>query len=377
MNILNKKLAFILVLLQLTFISTLSAQWNFAISTQQEFNSNPFRAVQSDSVNSLSDFVSSYNFGIEKEFDAFNILYYGNYTGFKTAKEINYYWHQVGLYNETESFIWGLYLEQRINNEENNFFDYLNYAGYIRKSFRTGTINWKANLSFSAMEYSEIPDFNNWVASARLTANKSFATRTTFIGTLIFNYKGFKNFTSETDIRHGVENTYYIEENVNISQIEFNGRIAQSIMEGTGLALNFNYKNILSGSGFSASLIESTYGDMELYDDPVSQEGYSAGGMLTQMLPSDIIFRISYYYYDKSYPSQGIYLSETEYDEIEARADEQAKFSTSISKSFIVNEDTGSELDLMLNYYIINNISNSYYFNYDMNAISLSLTYIF
>ena len=377
MNILNKNVAFILVILQLSFFSAITAQWNFAISTQQEFNSNPFRAVVTDSVDSYSDFVSSYNFGIEKEFEGFNILYYGNYTGFKTAKEINYYWHQIGLYKETESFIWGLYLEQRINNEANNFFDYFNYAGYIRKSFKMGSINWKANLSISAMEYSVIPDFNNWVASAQISGNKSFQTRTTFIGTLIFNYKGFKDFTEETETRHGVENTYYIEETVNISQIEFNGRIAQSIMEGTGLALNFNYKNILSGSGFSASLIESTYGDMELYDDPVSQEGYSAGGMLTQMLPSYIILRLSYYYYDKLYPSQGIYLSETEYDESIARADEQSRFSANISKSFIINEDTGSELELMLHYYIIENKSNSYYFNYDMNTISLSLNYLF
>ncbi len=373
----SKKVAFGFVLLQLTLFSSITAQWNFAVSTQQEFNSNPFRAVVTDSVDSYSDFVSSYNFGVEREFSGINILYYGNYTGFQTASEINYYWHQIGVYKETESFTWGLYLEQRINNEANNYFDYLNYAGYIRKLFTAGSINWKANLSISAMEYSVIPDFNNWVASAQLSGTKSFETRTTFIGTLIFNYKGFKDFTEETETRHGVENTYYIEETVNISQIEFNGRIAQSIFESTGLALNFNYKNILSGSGFSASLIESTYGDMELYDDPVSQEGYSVGGMLTQMLPSYILFRLSYYYFDKHYPSQGIYISETEYDDIETRADEQSKFSANISKSFIVNEETGSALDLMLNYYVIKNKSNSYYFNYDMNTISLSLNYLF
>ena len=374
MNILKKAfgktVAFIFVLIQLSLFSSITAQWNFAISTQQEFNSNPFR-----SVDSYSDFISSYNFGIDREFDDFSILYYGNYTGFKTANDINYYWHQFGLYQETESIIWGLYFEQRINKEENNYYDYFNYAGYIRKSFNYGSINWKANLSFSVMDYSEIPDFNNWIASARISGNKSFETKTTFIGTLIFNYKGFKNFTP--DSTYGSDNLYYIEENVNISQIEFNGRIAQSLFENTGLALNFNYKNILSGSGFSASLMESTYGDMELYDDPVSQEGYSFGGMLTQMLPSDITFRLSYYYLSKIYPSQGIYLSDIEYNEDIAREDEQSNFSLNLSKSFIVNEETGSELNLMLKYYLIKNKSNSYYFNYDMNAVSVSLNYIF
>lgn len=374
MNILkkafDKNVAFILVLIQFSLFSSIAAQWNFSIATQQEFNSNPFR-----SVNSYSDFISSYNFGIERKLSEFNILYYGNYTGFKNAQDINYYWHQIGIYQETESLVWGFYLEQRINKEVNNYFDYLNYAGYIRKSFKYASINWKANLSFSAMDYSNIPDFNNWVASARISGNKSFKTKTTFIGSLVFNYKGFKNFIP--DSTYGIENIYYIEENVNISQIEFNGRIAQSLFENTGLALNLNYKNILSGSGFSASLIESTYGDMELYDDPVSQEGYSLGGMLTQMFPNDITFRLSYFYYNKNYPSQGIYLTDIDYDVNTTRADEQSVFSAKISKSILVNEDTGSELDLMFNYYFINNNSNSYYFNYEINSILVSINYVF
>jgi hypothetical protein len=227
------------------------------------------------------------------------------------------------------------------------------------------------------MNYSVIPDFNNWILAAGITGNKSFQTKTTFIGTALFNYKGFKNFVSEVDTIQGSETVYYISENVNIAQIDLNARIAQSLGENTGLALNFNYKNILSGSGFSASLIESTYGDMELYDDPISQEGYSVGGMLTQVFPKEYTFRISYYYYDKSYPSQGIYLSETEYDENFDRLDQQSIFSTSVSKSFSMDEETGSELNLRVNYYIINNTSNSYFFNYDMNAFSLSLNYTF
>jgi hypothetical protein len=352
--------------------SPITAQWNFSLSTMEEFSSNPFR-----SVDSYSDFISTFDFGIEREFAPFNILYFGSYTRFNNSENINYYWHQLGIYKESKSFIWGAYFEQRINKDENNYLDYLNYAGYLRKSFNYADINWKANLSFNSMNYSVLPDFNNWVATVELTGNKSFETKTTFIGTMLFNYKGFKNIISQIDTVHGTETLYYISENVNISQIDLNARVAQSLSESSGLALNFNYKSIISGSGFSASLIESTYGDMELYDDPISQEGYSLGGIFTQVFPSTYIFKLSYYYYNKVYPSQGIYYSNTEYNENLERKDKQSLFSTSISKSFILDEESGSEFSLLLNYYIINNKSNSYFFNYDVNALSLSLNFTF
>ena len=368
----SKATIFYLVVFLFIFSSSLiNAQWNFQLSTNQEFSSNPFR-----SLTPYSDFISTFNVGIERELNSFNVLYYGSYNKFAEATDIDYYWHQLGFYKETESIVWGAYFEQRFNKDENNYFNYLNYAAYIRKSFSLLSINWEANASYSSMNYSIIPDFNNWVASTGLLARKSFETKTTFIGSLVLNYKGFKNYSENVDSSYGGEYVYYTSENVNITQLVFNGRIAQSLFENTGLALNFNYKNILSGSGFSASLMESTYGDMELYDDPVSQEGYSFGGMITQILPMDFTLKVSYSYANKNYPSQGIYLSETEYDLDVAREDTQTYFSTTISKPIYLDNKSGRELDLKLNFHLINNKSNSYYFNYDINTISLSLNYL-
>ncbi|MDA3859754.1 MAG: hypothetical protein PF445_00870 [Melioribacteraceae bacterium] len=364
------KIIYSIVLLIALSSSLINAQWNFQLGTNQEFSSNPFR-----SVTPYSDFISTFNVGIEREFNDFNILYYGSYNKFAEATDIDYYWHQLGFYKETESLVWGAYFEQRFNQEANNYFNYLNYAAYVRKSFQLLSINWEANASYSSMNYSIIPDFNNWVVSTGLLGRKSFETKTTFIGSVLLNYKGFKNFSADSS--YGGEFVNYLSEDVNITQLVFNGRVAQSLAENTGLALNINYKKILSGSGLSASLIESTYGNMELYDDPISQEGYSARGILTQVLPLDYTVKLSYSYADKSYPSQGIYLSETEEDLDISRKDTQTYFSTSISKSIYLDNESGSELDLKLNYYLINNKSNSYYFNYYINTISFSLNYIF
>jgi len=305
-NLSKIKIVHMIEILSIFYSLQIFGQWNFQLATNQEFSSNPFR-----SVNPYSDFISTFNIGIEREFEDFNILYFGSYSKFKESSDIDYYWYKLGIYQETESAIWGAYFEQRFNKDLNNYFNYLNYAAYIKKQFQLLNINWEANLSLNSMNYSEIPDFNNWVASTGLLGRKSFETKTTLIGTVILNYKGFKNFNANIDSVSGTEFIYYNSENVNISQLVFNGRLAQSITENTGLALNFNYKTILSGSGFSASLIQSTYGDTELYDDPISQEGYSYGGTLTQILPLDISLKLNYTYLDKNYPSQGIYLSET------------------------------------------------------------------
>ncbi len=364
-----KFIAFIFILF---YSETTVAQWNFSLSTTQEYSSNPFR-----SVSPYDDLISTYNFGVEKEFENIHILYYGSYSNFRDATDISYYWHQVGMYGRLYNFMWGAYFEQRINKEANNYFDYQNYAVYLRRSFKFLDLNWTSNLAFNSMRYINLSDFDNWILSGNIKVVKSFQTKTTLIGTFIYNYKGFLNFNPYVDTTNGANILNYAEENVNVSQIEFNGRIAQSLFENTGLALNFNAKKILSGSGFGASLYQSTYGDMELYDDPISQDAYSVGAMLTQVFGDNIVLRLRYYYYNKSYPSQGAYLSETEYDKDILRTDEQNRVSSSLTKRFYLGADDDKALNLSLNFYLINNKSNSYYYNYKNNLFSASLNFQF
>lgn len=347
-------------------------QWNFSVSTFQTYADNPFR-----SVNPEADFISTVDVGIEKEWEKANLLYYGSYTNFMNAASQNYYWHQLGVYFPGEKSILGAYFEQRINKTDVDYFDYTNIAGYFRYNFLFSSVNLTFNSSLNFMSYSNLPEYNNWVGTLGLKAIKSYRTKTTLIGTLIFNYKGFKNFStpdsSDYEKGRGGHGKWNPAEDANISQIVFNGRAAQSIFENTGLALNFQYKKILSGSGFSASLFESTYGDMELYDDPISQQGYSIGGMLTQILPWEITFRANYIYFYKDYPSQGIYYSETEFDESKSRLDYQNYFSASMKKTIYFGGESETSLDINLLYNYINNSSNSYFYNYKKNAVSLNL----
>ncbi|MCF6269162.1 MAG: hypothetical protein L3J41_05605 [Melioribacteraceae bacterium] len=367
-----KVISLFLLLSQVLFSGDVFSQWNFSLSTNQEFNSNPFRSVTSG-----SDFISTYELGIEKEFNGFNILYYGSYNTFRTAVDIDYYWHQGGIYSRTENRIIGTYFEQRINKEANNYFDYQNYAAYAKNTFSFLSLKWNTGINLNYMNYSNLSDFNNWIVSANIRSSKSFQTKTTLIGAFTFNYKGFKDFSSYTDSLNEGNTTQNNSGNVNVSQIEFNGRVAQSIFDNTGLALNFNAKKIISGSGFGASLFESTYGDMELYDDPISQEGFSVGAMLTQVFSNDIVFKLRYFYFYKSYPSQGIYHSETEYDKNISRLDNQSQLSSTLTKTFLIGSSSESAIHLSLNIFLINNNSNSYYYNYKNDLFSISLNYQF
>ena len=143
------------------------------------------------------------------------------------------------------------------------------------------------------------------------------------------------------------------------------------------MALNINYKKILSGSSVSVGVIESVYGETELYEDPVTQEGFSLGGMVTQIIPLEITLQVGYFYYDKTYPSQGTYFSADEFESDTMRKDLQNNFYITASKSFYMSEESGSILNLSLNYKIINNNSNSYYYQYSVNMISLKVDYQF
>ena len=96
--------------LSLITLGTLNAQWKFSLATNQEYSNNPF-----SSPFPRASFISSFNLGIEKDFIHLSLGYYGNYTNFANEDTRNFYWHQFGLWNLTDSTMFGFYFEQRVN----------------------------------------------------------------------------------------------------------------------------------------------------------------------------------------------------------------------------------------------------------------------
>ena len=366
----------VLIAMVMIFSGQFYAQWNMSVSTYQEYNENPFRYRETS-----PELISSYNLGVEKEFGDFNILYFGSYSTLSKTTDMNYFWHQGGLYTNWSNSTLGAYFEQRINKEEYNYYDANLYSAYFRTSTMTDIANLKFNTAVSYTSYPNLSDFNNLLLNASVVVNKSFETKTTLIGAAIINFKSYKDKIDSISLTgRGMQrgrNSLLNSSSVNITQLELNGRVAQSLFEQTGLAFNINYKKILSGSSVSVGVIESVYGETELYEDPVAQEGFSMGAMLTQIIPFDVSLQAGYFYYDKTYPSQGRYLSVDSFESAIQRHDLMNNFYLTASKMFYLGEEDENNLNLSINYTLVNNNSNSYYYQYSGSLISLKLDYQF
>ncbi|MBN1638017.1 MAG: hypothetical protein JW866_03560 [Ignavibacteriales bacterium] len=352
-----------LVILFLLLLSNLSnAQFLFSISTDQEYNDNPF-----NSPNPLSSVVSSYDLGVESYFGDFNLGYYGSYTMFSEFSQRDFWWHQFGLwyYSENGSTSGGLYAEQRMNKDIYNFYDYMNFVGYLKFLFEIEDFYNTLHITAEYTKYDYFTDLNNILASGGYRISRSFESGTTAILGSIFSYKNY--FDDEIVITSGNKTPYTM-------HLSLYGRIAQSVTSTTGIAAQFTNRNILDGTGNYNMQLNQPYGDESgLFDDPVSYEGYAFTGELTQILPFEIILKAGYSYNNKDYKFQGIYTGDTTYTYTTTRLDKQNNLYFGLKKTFALSESGDIELIVALRYQMINNSSNSYWFNYKTNSIGLNL----
>lgn len=345
-------------------------QWNFSLSTEQEYSDNPFHYPTP-----VSSMISSFNLGIERKINSFGIGYYGNYSNFSDFADRNYYWHQFGFWKTSEKIIFGLYAEQRINKLDYEYFDYSNFNAYIKHKTNINGINVYSQASFTVTNYSLLTDLDNWMGSLAFKLNKSFESKTTLIGGLVLNYKDYYSTNLEAADTNwtGVVN-YSQKSTANSSQLNYYARVTQSLSSTTGLAIQYTDRNIIGGTAQTVRKLEYVYGDESQYfDDPVSYEGYSVTAQLTQILPSEITFRGAYYFNSKKYPSQGIFSDAEFLDDNIVRIDEQKLIHFSLTKSFTLNKNNDYGLNLSFSYQIIINSSNSYWYDYKSNQINLGI----
>ncbi len=332
----------------------LSAQWNFTFSSMQEFNSNPFRNPVEQ-----SDVMSSFNAGIQNYYGAAKLLYYGSYSSFAEMNERDSYWHQFGTFVEDSQYVYGIYGEQRINKSDFSFFDYYEFAGYYKKMIDVGYLSPILNLSTAFRHYKELSDYDNLFLSGGFNLSKSFQTKTTLIVNGGLNYKYYTNTMSF---------------GLTIYQVYSNLRVAQSLFENSGLAVYYTNRTMLNYGGTGNALYNSYYGDeSDLYDDPVSRNENSVGVELTQLLPAGIVLKAGYEYSSRKYPSQGIYLNETDYLSGTDRSDSGNLLNLSAVKSFSLTDDNLYNLKVGLRVIYNDRASNSYWYDYQSTGVSLNL----
>lgn len=373
-NKLSRAILLFTILILLSNIS--NAQWTLGISTDQEYNSNPFRSpIPAPSM------ISSYDFGLENDLSIFAIGYYGSFISLSAVPDRNFYWHQVAAWKEFESSSLGIFFEQRLNKELYSYFDYNNLTAYYRSQFNIGDLYFSIYPNASLTTYNNISILDNIKGSIGANFNYGFETETTLILGGTFNYKKYLNPSEESSITYidelnnSVTETFTDKNISSISQLVSYIRVAQSLAEKTGIAAQFTNRSITNGFADQIKELNMVYGDeSEIFDDPVNYEGNNISVELTQILFDDLTFKTGYYLNKKSYPSQGVYDELSLYDTEIMRTDTQSIFSIFLNKSFALDSSENVGINVGLNFQSINNKSNSYWFNYNTNSINLSLS---
>ena len=354
--------------------SHLFAQWNFRLSSFQEYNDNPFRSPFAQ-----GEFISSYNFGISREAGEFNLLYYGSYSSFNKSVERNHYFHQAGVYSSNENYIYGAYAEQRVNTKEFNYFDQINFTGYINYllDFEFASITVLTSASYRI--YDNMSEYDNAFLTFGISSNKSFETKTTLIMQAQLNYKDYFNDASNVGeilptgsmISSSATNLYS-------TQFMLNLRAAQSLGDQTGVAVFYTDRTLLNNDSRLSSDFTYNFGDeSDLYDDPVSRNENLIGIELTHILPAEITLKSGFSYSAKEYPTQGIYLDAELFSSQNKRFDYSSGFYLGVSKNIPLGINEGSSLRVGFSYSSLLNESNSFWYDYSSQSLMMNFDFQF
>ena len=156
-----------------------------------------------------------------------------------------------------------------------------------------------------------------------------------------------------------------------VSQLQYWLRIAQSLADNSGLALQYNARLSLSGSTrYLAGLPYEYFDESDIFDDPMGYELQSLGLEFTQLLQPSLTMKASVYAGQKEYTSQGIYLDELNFDESTLRSDKYRTARLSVIKNFSLGY---AGLSFILEYQWLKNESNSFWYNYTNHYANISV----
>lgn len=372
MKILNKIfiISFVFILVTNSY-----SQWSFGLSTEQEYNDNPYRSKFAEKT-----MASTFSGNLEYDFTILKAGYAGSLIGFDVLPERNFYWHQVAAWKEFESSSVGISFEQRINKDIYTYFDYKNFSLYYNHQFEIDNFYITLAPFTSLTKYRYIPILDNLQTTLNASINRGFESGTTLIVGGALNYKNYTSPLQSGTYSYLDETNALVTESFNdrnissITQILSFTRAAQSLSETTGLAVQYTNRSILGGFGSFVKDLNVIYGDeSEMFDDPVNYEGNNLSIELTQILFEEVQIKAGYFLNMKNYPSQGVYDELLSYNTGIMRSDKQSIFNLSAKKNISLEFLNGLNISISLNFQTISNKSNSYLFDYKSNSFNFNL----
>lgn len=361
------------------------AQFQTYINMNQSYETNPFRYPEAQ-----ESWISAIEGGAQYNFSPMAISYSGSYTFFSNFSERNYYWHQAALFSIWENTRAGFYFDQRLNSSDYSLYDYYSLTGYLNHSFTWNSVNMYFAGNAIINTYSELSDLNNYELHSTLRLNRSFQTRTTLIGGVGIHYKSYTTMYTYIDTLNNYHsgmgpggNTAKAEtyiknievEAPTVSQIQYWMRIAQSLADNSGLAIQYNARLSLSGSTrYLAGLPYDYFDESDIFDDPMGYELQSLGLEFTQLFQPTLTMKASIYAGRKEYSSQGIYLDEENFDESTLRNDQYKTARVSLIKNISLGN---AGLSFLLEYQWLKNESNSFWYKYTNHYTNFSISLSF
>jgi hypothetical protein len=173
----------------------------------------------------------------------------------------------------------------------------------------------------------------------------------------------------------GMESTveYLIYEEPSTTQLSAWINIGQSLSETTGLSVRYLKRWNLTdrGRAFVGGAVDFI-GEEDLFDDPYSYESDELSLTVTQMLDHGIKIRGGAFYLLKTYGYP--YTLDYSVPDTDLRQDERSGGWVRVEKRFAGDWLLFSGLRLSLGYVYLTNDSNTAYYNYSSNAVSLGLS---
>ncbi|HID40301.1 MAG TPA: hypothetical protein EYP36_12420 [Calditrichaeota bacterium] len=374
---------FSIIALILISANILFAQFSKNIEVSSYWDDNLYRSPQP-----VNDLLTDVGIQLSYRPDDSNLNYYYNGSLFLYQNNSlrNFSAHDVGInyfnpfgQDDRHKFYLGAEWTLRLNGDEYNYYDYNQIYAYSNFRLDLDWLFLRGGYNFRYRSYSNLPDLTNYRHYLFLQANKSFATRTTFILETDLGYKSFaaqdffiasggmggKGHRRMTD---NYSSTTSVSEIPSLGQVVLLARISQSLHEKVGLFVQYRRQfsltdetNFVNADGY--------YQDEELFDDPFSYESESYSTQLTWMLPWAMKLQIGGALISKNYISEQAYTSAEDSLALGGiRLDERGSYYVNFSKTLYLNKNWLKSLNFNLKYSYIRNESNSYWYDYK-NAV--------
>lgn len=398
MKLLNYKITIFILTFIVLLVSNfkINAQWNASVTLDQEYNNNPFRSPEAH-----ASWISNLNGQLQNNWEKYAFRYFGSYLKFNLLPERNFYWHQLAFWGGSDTLNYGSTVDQRFGRTDYTIYNYTSGSAYLNYRFKLSDFWLTTSNNISLNNYSKLEPLNNWQFNSKLQLNKGFRTRTSLIGGVGIYFK--KYLPSQTEyIMTGLDTIssgqnyqdkgqgrgqrnivtpiyeFTHSESPSLGQFSYWLRIAQSITPTTGLAVQFQQRNLIKGLDRYVSGLAFDYSsESQLFDDPMGFESFAIGSELTKLLPANITLKLAYYLSWKDYISQGIYLNSETFDEQNLREDDYQTAWLSLAKEIFFSETRDQGLLVQFNYQYITNNSNSYWYNYSNKSWSIGLEFSF